>query len=45
VLLSENVVRQNILSREFRDVGIAVLIDRVNERVWLTEDLGAPARA
>ena len=35
--------RQNILSRDFRDVGIAVLIDTGNNRVWMTEDFGAPA--
>jgi uncharacterized protein YkwD len=35
--------RQNILSRSFRDVGIAVLIDPRNERVWMTEDFGAPS--
>jgi uncharacterized protein YkwD len=35
--------RQNILSRAYRDVGIAVLIDPVNQRVWMTEDFGAPS--
>jgi uncharacterized protein YkwD len=35
--------RQNILSRNYRDVGIAVLIDNTNQRVWMTEDFGAPA--
>lgn len=35
--------RQNILSRHFRDVGIAVLIDTTNQRVWMTEDFGAPS--
>ena len=35
--------RQNILSRSYRDVGVAVLIDDKNQRVWLTEDFGAPA--
>lgn len=35
--------RQNILSRNYRDVGIAVLIDTKNDRVWMTEDFGAPA--
>ena len=35
--------RENILSGNYRDIGIAVLIDRKNQRVWLTEDFGAPA--
>jgi uncharacterized protein YkwD len=35
--------RENILSRNYRDVGIAVLIDPRNHRVWMTEDFGAPA--
>lgn len=35
--------RLNILSPNFRDVGIAVLIDLKNKRVWLTEDFGAPS--
>lgn len=35
--------RQNILSRNYRDVGIGVLVDKINHRVWLTEDFGAPA--
>ena len=35
--------RQNILSPNYSDVGIAVLIDPVNQRVWMTEDFGAPA--
>lgn len=35
--------RQNILSRSMRDVGIAVLIDRTNKRIWMTEDFGAPS--
>jgi uncharacterized protein YkwD len=35
--------RDNILSRSYRDVGIAVLIDPENDRVWMTEDFGAPA--
>lgn len=33
--------RQNILSPTMRAVGIAVLIDPVNNRVWMTEDFGA----
>lgn len=32
--------RLNILSRSFHDVGVAVRIDRTNDRVWLTEDFG-----
>ena len=35
--------RENILSPNYRDVGIAVLIDLKNQRVWMTEDFGAPA--
>lgn len=35
--------RQNILSRSMRDVGIAVLIDWTNKRIWMTEDFGAPS--
>ena len=35
--------RQNILSPHYKDIGIAVLIDPVNQRVWMTEDFGAPA--
>jgi uncharacterized protein YkwD len=35
--------RENILSRAYRDVGIAVLIDTKHDRVWMTEDFGAPA--
>jgi uncharacterized protein YkwD len=33
--------RQNILSRNFRNVGIDVYIDRTHHKVWLTEDFGA----
>lgn len=33
--------RLNILSRSFHDVGIAVLVDPTNQRVWMTEDFGA----
>lgn len=35
--------RDNILSPNYRDVGIAVLIDPINHRVWMTEDFGAPS--
>jgi uncharacterized protein YkwD len=35
--------RQNILSFAFRDVGIAVLIDTKNQRVWMTQDFGTPS--
>jgi uncharacterized protein YkwD len=35
--------RDNILSPNYRDVGIAVLIDPINHRVWMTEDFGARA--
>lgn len=32
--------RQNILSKNFRDVGISVVVDRTHNKIWLTEDFG-----
>ncbi|WP_375479400.1 CAP domain-containing protein [uncultured Jatrophihabitans sp.] len=32
--------RQNILSRNYRNVGIDVFIDRIHHKVWLTTDFG-----
>lgn len=32
--------RQNILSSRYTHVGVAVLVDRRNQRVWLTTDFG-----
>jgi uncharacterized protein YkwD len=35
--------RENILSRNYTDVGIDVYFDDANGKVWLTEDFGKPA--
>jgi hypothetical protein len=35
--------RQNILSTAFTDVGIGVVLDNVNHKLWITEDFGRPA--
>jgi uncharacterized protein YkwD len=35
--------RQNILSPHFTNVGIDVYFDKVNHKVWLTQDFGSPA--
>ncbi len=35
--------RQNILSKDFTTVGVDVLIDTTNSKVWLTEDFAHPA--
>ena len=32
--------RQNILSRNYRNVGVDVYLDRVHHKVWLTTDFG-----
>jgi uncharacterized protein YkwD len=34
--------RQNILSKDFTSVGIDVLIDTTNSKIWLTEDFALP---
>jgi uncharacterized protein YkwD len=35
--------RENILSKNYTNVGIDVYFDNVNGKVWLTEDFGKPA--
>jgi uncharacterized protein YkwD len=35
--------RQNILSKDFTNIGIDVFIDTTNHKVWLTEDFAHPA--
>jgi uncharacterized protein YkwD len=35
--------RDNILSKNYTNVGIDVYFDNVNGKVWLTEDFGKPA--
>lgn len=35
--------RLNILSTAFTQVGVAVVLDNTNHKLWLTEDFGAPA--
>lgn len=33
--------RRNILDRQFRDVGVDILVDSVHHKVWLTTDFGS----
>jgi uncharacterized protein YkwD len=35
--------RRNILSRHYTNVGVDVYFDRVNDKVWLTQDFGRPS--
>ena len=36
--------RRNILNSHYREIGIDVFVDRVNQRVWLTTDFGSRTR-
>jgi uncharacterized protein YkwD len=35
--------RLNILSTSFTQVGVGIVLDQVNHKLWLTEDFGTPA--
>jgi uncharacterized protein YkwD len=37
--------RQNILSTTFTEVGVAVVLDSTNHKLWLTEDFGRPVNS